>query len=315
MPLLQDVICTMKNQFLRELPLKTQTILLGSFVFLGLVVGVALAMLVGSVGYGIPMLELAQVAAQPTPERAAVILWMNNASQCGSFLFPVVLFVFLFGKNNLTPFRLKLPIWVFIAAPLWVIASNGVIDLVSQLNTLLIPEGSLLERLFKPAEEQGNALISLFLKKETGLSLSLILLSMAIIPALCEELLFRGLLQPLLVRVTGKKHLAIWVTAALFSFIHFQFYGFLPRMVLGALLGYLVIWTQSIWPAILAHFTNNALAVVLFYQNGEQLTPPTPSTNDMGIYLSSILLTAGLGWFFYRNRIEKPTGLTSSDLV
>jgi hypothetical protein len=70
-------------------------------------------------------------------------------------------------------------------------------------------------------------------------------------------------------------------------------------------LGYLVLWTQSIWPAVLAHFTNNALAVALFYQNGEQLTPTPATTSDIGIYVSSFALTIGLGWFFYRNRIQR----------
>ena len=74
-------------------------------------------------------------------------------------------------------------------------------------------------------------------------------------------MMFRGWLQ----RVLGKRvnyHIAIWVSAFVFSAIHFQFYGFIPRMLIGAALGYLYCYTGSLWAPIIAHFTNNAAAVV-----------------------------------------------------
>ena len=60
-------------------------------------------------------------------------------------------------------------------------------------------------------------------------------------------------------------HLAIWVTAIIFSFVHFQFYGFVPRMLMGALLGYMLCWTGSLWIAMLMHFTNNAIVTILYF--------------------------------------------------
>jgi uncharacterized protein len=87
------------------------------------------------------------------------------------------------------------------------------------------------------------------------------LLVLALIPALGEELLFRGLVQRYAIGWIRSPHAGIWFTAALFSFIHFQFLGFLPRLLLGAYFGYMVFWTGSLWPAIGLHFLNNALAV------------------------------------------------------
>lgn len=87
----------------------------------------------------------------------------------------------------------------------------------------------------------------------------------AIIPGIGEELLFRGVLQNSLHRVTKNKHIAIWVAAFLFSAIHIQFYGLVPRMMLGAVFGYLYVWSGNLWYPMIAHATNNGLAVIIAY--------------------------------------------------
>lgn len=83
--------------------------------------------------------------------------------------------------------------------------------------------------------------------------------------ALSEELLFRGVLQNIFYKSWQNPHVAIWVAAFWFSFIHFQFYGFFPRMLLGAMFGYLYHWTGRIELAVLAHFVNNGFTVVMKY--------------------------------------------------
>ena len=87
----------------------------------------------------------------------------------------------------------------------------------------------------------------------------------ALIPAIGEELLFRGVLQQLFTKWTGEAHLAIFISAFLFSAIHLQFFGFLPRFVLGLVLGYMFYWSKNLWLPILAHFTNNAFAIIFNY--------------------------------------------------
>lgn len=94
----------------------------------------------------------------------------------------------------------------------------------------------------------------------------------AFIPALGEELFFRGALQQIF---QNKKNaiMAIWLTAFIFSAIHFQFYGFVPRFLLGAFFGYLLVWSGNLWLPVLAHFANNAIAIVFYYlkYNGFQV--------------------------------------------
>jgi membrane protease YdiL (CAAX protease family) len=89
------------------------------------------------------------------------------------------------------------------------------------------------------------------------------LLMIAILPAIGEELLFRGVLLRLFREWTKNVHVAIIITALLFSFIHFQFYGFLPRFLMGVLFGYLVYWSGSLWVSVIAHFVNNGTAVIV----------------------------------------------------
>ena len=109
------------------------------------------------------------------------------------------------------------------------------------------------------------------LKVDTIGGLLLNLLVIALIPAVGEELTFRGVLQQGLVRRMKSPHLAIILSAAIFSFIHFQFYGFLPRMFLGLLLGYMFYITGSLWTSILMHFVNNGSVVVLYYLNNKDI--------------------------------------------
>lgn len=97
------------------------------------------------------------------------------------------------------------------------------------------------------------------------------LLVMAVLPAIGEELMFRGVLQQKLEEQTKNGHLAIWITAIIFSAIHFQFEGFLARMVLGAALGYLFFWTRNLWIPIAAHFLTNALQVFVRYTFAEKM--------------------------------------------
>ncbi len=91
-------------------------------------------------------------------------------------------------------------------------------------------------------------------------------LIIAIIPAIGEELLFRGILQNKLWEASNI-HLAIWITGIFFGVIHLQFYGVVPRIILGVLFGYLYYWSATLWVPIIAHFVNNVITLLLLYMN------------------------------------------------
>jgi membrane protease YdiL (CAAX protease family) len=118
----------------------------------------------------------------------------------------------------------------------------------------------------------------------------------ALFPAVTEELFFRGVIQKLFNNWTGNIHIAIIITGILFSFAHFQFYGFVPRMFLGIVMGYLLYWTNNIWVPIFAHFANNAIAVIgyfIFYKSGNTGFNP----DDIGTSLASPFLYVSLVMF------------------
>ena len=154
-----------------------------------------------------------------------------------------------------------------------------------------------LEEIMRQMEESAKALTERFLNTSSVGMMFVNLFVMALLPAVCEEMMFRGWLQ----RVLGKSvnyHTAIWVSAFVFSAIHFQFYGFIPRMLIGAALGYLYYYTGSLWAPIIAHFTNNAAAVIsafLAYNGYISANPDLIGTGDTW-YLSvaSVAVCAAL---------------------
>ena len=111
----------------------------------------------------------------------------------------------------------------------------------------------------------SEAIVEAFLKMSTISDLIYTLLVIAIVPAIGEELVFRGYLQQKIQKWLQNPHAAILITAFFFSAIHLDFQGFLPRFVLGSLLGYLYYWSGSLWLPILAHFVNNAQAVIFSF--------------------------------------------------
>lgn len=140
------------------------------------------------------------------------------------------------------------------------------INLVTSFNEQVVFPASLrmVEEYLRNAESAAATLTQRFLNVNSFPLLVFNLFLMAVLPALGEELFFRGTIQKMLSERTNPI-VAIWATAVLFSAIHFQFYGFLPRMLLGALLGYLYFWSNNLWLPIFFHFVNNGIAVLFYY--------------------------------------------------
>lgn len=131
-------------------------------------------------------------------------------------------------------------------------------------------------------------------------------LVIAVIAGIGEELLFRGLLMRKLFLGTKNIHVAIWLSGFIFALIHFQFYGILPRMMLGVLFGYLYAWTGNIWVPIIAHIFNNGMAVITMYLYNLGIIKTDLESIDhvpMPIVLFSLVATIGL-LFLFRNYME-----------
>lgn len=192
------------------------------------------------------------------------VLAMNNLNQLLAFFGASWGFAALVGRNHLGRFFTGAPSWSMAGlAVALALGMSPVLDLTYRLNEWLLVPGSALHTWAGTMEAQAMTMTQTILNLENGPGLVAVLISVAVLPALCEEWLFRGTLQPILFRGTGNLHLAIWTSAALFSAIHMQFFGFIPRLLLGAVFGYLVAFSGSIWPAVVGHFVNNAGVVIV----------------------------------------------------
>lgn len=153
-------------------------------------------------------------------------------------------------------------------------------------------------------EESTAEMISNLLLVQEPYELWFNLLVVAVVPAIGEELIFRGIIQQKLVQKMKNPHIAIWLAAFIFSAIHMQFQGLFPRMLLGGILGYLFYWTGNLWIPIVAHFLNNAFQIVgqYLHQKGmiEVDLDETVIEINWGITFISLILVLGIGWWIKR---------------
>ena len=175
-----------------------------------------------------------------------------------------------------------------------------------------------IEQYFQDMEASARELTEMLAAAPTIGTMLLNLVVLAAVPAIGEELSFRGVLLGLIdgdttlgarISPSRRTHIAVWVVGIIFSLIHFQFYGFIPRMLLGVVLGYLLVWTGSLWVPMVAHFTNNALVVLLYFAeehfaiNSESLESFGTGATSWAGWLS-LLLSLLLLWLV-RNAVQK----------
>jgi len=141
------------------------------------------------------------------------------------------------------------------------------VDWTGTINNALIPETTSIGKWMKESEEATAKQIGFMLKRDTVQDLFMNLVLVAVFAGVGEELFFRGVLQRLFIKFFKSPWAGILVTAFIFSAIHLQFYGFIPRFILGILLGLMYWYSGSLWPSIIAHFVYDAFAVVMIWFN------------------------------------------------
>ncbi|MBK7134087.1 MAG: CPBP family intramembrane metalloprotease [Bacteroidales bacterium] len=164
-----------------------------------------------------------------------------------------------------------------------------------------------LEEWMRSKEDEAADLIGLLLTSDSGGVLFLNLFIIAILPAISEELFFRGVLQRIFYGFFRSPHTAIWLTAILFSAIHLQFYGFVPRLILGLSFGYLYYWGRTLWLPLVAHFVNNATAVAGEYLQGSE---PAEVVSEMAdwtryLFLPAPLIISVIILLYFRHKFER----------
>ncbi len=258
-----------------------------------------LAYVVGTLVFGSNvMLQMSDPAnyAQPVVLRALKIFQL--LSQMGVFILPVVIFALFASDKPLAYLNLnsKSKILLFLLSVLAILPALPLINWLAEVNSHMHLPAALngIEEWMKKSETEAAGLTNSFLLSNTWPGFLVNILMMAIIPALGEELLFRGLLIRLFRDWTKDIHVAIFISAFIFSAIHMQFYGFFARLMMGVMFGYLLYWTGSIWVPVLVHFINNAIIVSCGFATARgytQLNPDTfGSTDNIAVLIGCALI-------------------------
>lgn len=272
-------------------------------LLMALGVGLASALVAGVQGVDIAT-ATERLADATTPEG-------RNAMRMGQVLFQLVAFLgaawvfrWVYGRVSVQGFLLRAPNLNVLFLPFLVLAMLFLVDAATVINTWIIPTDTALGQWASSADkasaEQMNALLG-----EGRVPLWQLLILSAVLPAVCEEFFFRGALQITLVKATKNVHAGVWITAVLFALTHMQVYGMLPRLLLGGILGYLVLWTGSLWGAIIVHALYNATVLLVthyFYWNTSEDTPDLTDVDalaaspDFWGWLVGLLGTVAVVW-------------------
>lgn len=178
-------------------------------------------------------------------------------------------------------------------------------SLLSQLNlAVILPEWlNSIEQSMKNAENYAKEVTELMLSGKNVVNLTANILLIGVFAAISEELFFRGVIQKSLHGMIKNVHLVVFISAFIFSATHMQFYGFLPRLLLGLLLGYLYLYSGNLWVPIIAHFFNNCSVLILDYFFADnsfinKVQEPEINTRLYIIAFTSLLAIIGTLYFF-----------------
>lgn len=246
---------------------------------LGSLLGSGLAYLI-ALSQGQDLVGLMESIREGMPlETRNTLRLVNLASHLMTFTFPVVVVAILFYRRDWLRFlRLdRQPASaLLLAGCFFMLAVFPLAQFTYWLNQQIpLPEWA------GEMENKASGMLKGLIVMDSPWEFLLNLLVMAVLPAVGEELMFRGVIQQKVEQQTRRPHLAIWLTAVIFSAVHFQFEGFLARMLLGAALGYLFYWTRNLWIPIAAHFLTNGLQVAFQYFYGSEIADMQAQAEEM----------------------------------
>ncbi|MFI3239863.1 MAG: CPBP family intramembrane glutamic endopeptidase [Bacteroidales bacterium] len=207
------------------------------------------------------------------------------------FIIPTIITASLIVTNPTKFLNLKIApkLGIVITAIIIMVAATPALNYIIALNeSIKLPDSlNWLEEWMRNNEDSAKAVTDQLLHNNNIFSLILTILTVGVLTGAGEELFFRGALQGIFLSRKGANiHIAIWLTAFIFSAIHFQFYGFVPRLLLGAYFGYLVYWTGSLWVPIIIHALNNSSVVITEYMLDKNII--TTNINQIGVPVNGI---------------------------
>ncbi|MBA7546761.1 hypothetical protein ES705_39158 [subsurface metagenome] len=274
-----------------------------------------IAILVALPVFHLNIIELQEIFSDfENVRNVAVLKYFQIIQTLGLFVVPPFIIVFIFYREvgeslqlrNLPELQVSVKVFLIMIIGLPAINLlamwNAQIELPQWLNTV--------EEWMKVTEESAKKLTELFLDAGNTGEFLVNFLMIAILPAIGEELLFRGILQRYLIEWLKNKHIGVLITSILFSALHLQFFGFFPRLFLGIFFGYLLLWSRNLWLPILAHFINNGVAVIFYFIFGAEIVEKEinsigTESGNLFIALGSLVLVTLLVISVYREEGNK----------
>lgn len=305
---------TLRQSFI-QMSSPAKLILLLLLVVFFMLMGSAVAILISVPLFGHDLSAIISMIENPEAGNIGLVKFFQIIQSIFLFIIPALIAAWLFSENafhyleagnKASSITLVLVLAsLFMAIPLmnFLASVNSRLDFPHWLNGL--------ESRIRAMEDSAGKLTELFLKSETMTDLAVNLLMIAILPAVGEEFLFRGVLQKLFISWTRNSHAGVILAAFTFSFIHFQFYGFIPRLLLGLYFGYLLVWSSSIWVPVTGHLINNGIAVVYYRYTIQPMGETAmdkigtdPGGNYM-LYISVFLTALFIGLIYQHERKRK----------
>jgi len=280
-------------------------------IFILLLVSQFLGAFLAALIYGFRVSDVLALGAYEDAKYVAASKLILILGSVGTFIIPAFLFSYLFEGKLFSYYKFRNPTGMIpiLLVILMMISVIPFINYMAEINLKMQIPIRALDQLLRTLETNAEEMMVAFTSTRTIGGLLVNLLMIGVIAAVGEELIFRGLIQRLMTQMLKSPHVAILITAMLFSAFHFQFFSFLPRFILGLILGYLMYFGQSIWYPILAHFVNNAMGVTYYYLNSrgsaddmlEEIGTSTLVPVAAVISLALFLLFAVL-WYFQTER-------------
>ena len=234
-----------------------------------------------------PVVILALICYSYEKRPVAQTLWMTKAPSFKSIALVVLVYIVALPAMN------------------WLVDWNEGIQLPHFLNDL--------EKILRNLEDTAQAMTKDLMMTRTWEGMIVRFLLVGVLTGIGEEMFFRAGLLGSMHFSCVQRHVAVWTVAFIFSTIHFQFYGFFPRLLLGAWFGYVMLWTGELWTPIIAHSLNNGLVVLFtFLANNKYINEniiDTLGVPEQGqkpwLAIGSVLATALIIWLFMRNKNNK----------